>query len=121
MNIAVTIWGSRISPVFDSSGKLMITTTRHGKIESRRIVPFDPQYPAGYMRILRQNDVDVLICGAITNAHAQMIKAGDIHLVSFVTGNFDNVLALYVRDPDQMEKVLMPGAFKDTYINPDLS
>ncbi len=121
MNIAVTAWGNRISPVFDSSGTLMIATIHQNRITDRKIKSFDPQYPAGYMRILRQYDVDVLICGAITKGHAVMIQAGNVRLVSFVTGDIDTVLALYVKDPDHMAEVLMPGSFKIKYVNPDIS
>jgi predicted Fe-Mo cluster-binding NifX family protein len=121
VKIAVTVWGNRISPVFDSSGTLMIVTIEHTDIMARSIISFDPQYPVSYMRILRQYEVDVLICGAITKGHSAMLKAGGICLVSFVTGSVDSVLGLYVNAPDQIGAVLMPGALHQPYTNSNAS
>lgn len=110
MNIAVTVWGNRVSPVFDSSRNLMITSIEECAVAGREFKPFNPKDPTDFMQTFHQNQIDVLICGAITQTQSSMIEADSIRLISFVTGFADDILASYIENPDQISLFNMPGA-----------
>ncbi len=69
MKIALTIWGNRISPVFDSSRTLLIVDIKNSKITNRVFHRFDPRTIESTITILRNHKIDVMICGAISNIH----------------------------------------------------
>jgi hypothetical protein len=46
MNIAITIWGNRISPVFDASKTLLIVKIDNGEIVDQVIIDFQACSPS---------------------------------------------------------------------------
>ena len=109
MNIAITVWGNRISPVFDVAGTLLI-----GQIENRKLVKkdwtsFTPGKVEDLLQVLNKMSVRVLICGAISTEPAERIIAGDIKLISFVSGNAHELLEAFTKNLSVQKTFLMPG------------
>ena len=52
MNIAMTVWGDRVSPVLDCARTLLVAEVEHGRILSRSYQRFDADSLAVMMRIL---------------------------------------------------------------------
>ncbi|MCP3873423.1 MAG: dinitrogenase iron-molybdenum cofactor biosynthesis domain-containing protein [Desulfobacteraceae bacterium] len=118
MKIAITIWGNRISPVFESATTLMIADMEKSIITNRIFKEFSqkkilPQT----LSIFKKYQVGILICGAITDAHSQKIEQSGIKLISFITGNADKVLAAYIKDRHRIFDFLMPGMMSDSVLN----
>ena len=110
VNIAMTIWGNRISPVFDSASTLMIAHVEGSKITQREIKSFDPKVSSQITSILNEYNVDALICGAITDVYSKPIEQSGVKLISFISGNADKVLGSYINTPGRILDFLMPGA-----------
>ncbi len=117
MKIAITIWGNRISPVFDSANTLMIAQVDNSKIVSRIIEDFNPTITTQIASVLKNYLIDVLICGAITEFQSEIIEQGGIKLVSFVSGDTEKVLASYVKEPHLIANFLMPGIITDSILS----
>ena len=92
MKTALTVWGKRISPVFDSARTLLVAEIKNGKVASRRYEPFDPERPWRLADRLTEQNIEVLICGAISELPANIIETAGIQLISFVTGQADEIL-----------------------------
>jgi len=109
MKIAVTIWGKRISPVFDSSRMLLVVEIKDKKIIDRKFLAFNPDRPSHLLALLIELDISVLVCGAVSLMPANFIEAGGIKLIPFITGNAEEVITLYAKDADLIPTFLMPG------------
>ncbi|WP_022669186.1 NifB/NifX family molybdenum-iron cluster-binding protein [Desulfospira joergensenii] len=109
MRLAVTIWGNRISPVFDAARTLLIADIQNGVIRKKTYKTIEPLPPADLVRLLKQMDVSTLICGAISTGPADLITAHDIRLVSFVTGNAMTILDDFAAQESIHRDHMMPG------------
>ncbi len=109
MKVAVTIWGKRISPVFDSSRMLLIVEIKDREIIDRKFIAFNPDRPSHLLALLIELDISVLICGAVSQMPANFIEAGGIKLIPFITGNAEEIITLYAKDADLIPTFLMPG------------
>jgi len=107
--IAIAMWRLRISPVFDTTGKLLIVDAVNGR-EMRRAEQ-DIHELSMQKRVdrLAELDVDVLLCGAISRQLAGMVAASGIRLVPLLTGDAESVLRWYLAGKPFDSRFLMPG------------
>lgn len=109
MIIGLTLWGERISPVFDSSHMLLVTDVQNSKIVKKRYEPFDPVVPFLLSKRLKELEIEVLICGAISIEPANLIESTGIKLIPFISGTVDTVLESYLNGEKLALKFIMPG------------
>lgn len=109
MKVAVTVWEERISPVFDASRRLLIADIEDHRITNRSTLLFDPALPAKLASMLKDIDVPVLICGAVSRVPASIISAAGVTLIPFITGDVDRVLTAYARGTSLIPTFVMPG------------
>jgi predicted Fe-Mo cluster-binding NifX family protein len=109
MKMALTVWGNRISPVFDAAHMLLVVEIENTEIISRRYEPFYPELPARLAVRLEEMNVAVLICGAISEMPANILEANGIKLIPFITGDAGEVIDAYAKDVSIMPAFLMPG------------
>ena len=67
MKIAITIWGNRISPVFDAATKLLVVEISSDEIVNQTIRTFQAAKFNLFQQLLVEMDSQLLICGAICN------------------------------------------------------
>lgn len=109
MKVAVTVWEERISPVFDASRRLLIAEIENHRITNRSTFIFDPAMPANLASMLKDLDVPVLICGAVSQVPASIIAAAGVTLIPFITGDVDRVLTAYAKGTSLAPTFVMPG------------
>jgi predicted Fe-Mo cluster-binding NifX family protein len=109
MKVAVTIWGERVSPLFDASRRLLIVEIENACIKERTHMIFDPERPSDLARSMAALGVKVLICGAVSQVPAKIIVAGGITLIPFITGEVNNVIAAYAKGDPIASAFAMPG------------
>ncbi len=108
MKVAMTIWGNRISPVFDSAQTIVLAEIEQGTVVSEKR-EFLPRLVASRLaRMVSETGIDTLICGAISERPAQIIQESGIELLAFVGGNADNFLAAYAAGKP-LDSYMMPG------------
>ncbi len=108
MNIAITVWQNRISPVFDSAQALLIVQTREAVIVDAVIKDCQASMLHKFIQLLQKQKVNVLICGALCERPATLLENHGIEVISFMTGEADKVLEGYLRGND-MSDFSMPG------------
>lgn len=109
LKTAVTVWGNRVSPVFDAAGTLLIARIRDRRIVHKQYLAFDPKKTDDLILLLQKMQVDVLVCGAISTKPAARIVENNIKLISFVTGNAQNLLETFARKQNIEKRFMMPG------------
>ncbi len=108
MKIAITVWGNRISPVFDSAQTLLVAEIRQKKVVNRQIELFQAGVFSRFIELLTELKIEVLICGALSDESAAMLAANEIEVIPFITGKAEVVLSLYVKGMD-LADFTMPG------------
>ncbi len=108
MNVAITVWGNRISPVFDSAQTLLIAEILDDQVVDRKIELFQPTMFNRCLNLLEELDVRVLICGALCEGPVRLLESHDVEVIPFVTGEAEKILECYVQGKDLAE-FAMPG------------
>ncbi len=109
MKVALTVWGKRISPVFDSAQMLLISEIENSKVINRTYKTFNPESSHQLAGLLNKQKVSVLICGAISEVPANLIEACGIKLIPFISGTVDDILQSYAQSNSILPTYLMPG------------
>lgn len=106
--IAIPIWIGRVSPVFDVAERLLIVDIKNKKECSRFETKINEEsFPAKSIR-LKELDIDILICGAISMSLFYMIANVDIHVIPWISGGAEDVLKAFL--DDKLFQFLMPGS-----------
>jgi predicted Fe-Mo cluster-binding NifX family protein len=113
MKVAVTIWGNRVSPVFDAAKQLLLADIQNQKITNKQYLSFDPESIDNLIRLFKKKRVNTLICGAITSLPAELIAANGIKLISFVSGEALELVDAMAQKIDIEKIYIMPGCGKD--------
>ncbi|RPH37881.1 MAG: dinitrogenase iron-molybdenum cofactor biosynthesis domain-containing protein [Desulfobulbaceae bacterium] len=108
MNIAMTVWGDRVSPVLDCARTLLVAEIDQDQIVNRRYQHFEAESLANMLRFLVQSGVKVLVCGAVSQEPAHCIEDLGIELLPFVAGDVETILAVLVRG-GSVAAFAMPG------------
>jgi predicted Fe-Mo cluster-binding NifX family protein len=109
MKIAIPIWNDSVSNVFDFAGKLLLVDIKNGKQISQSEVSLQAESLPERAGRLRDLGVNVLVCGAISQALANMVTASGIQVLPYVTGRFDDVLQAYLTGQLMQPQFTMPG------------
>ncbi len=106
--IAITVWQDRISPVFDSSQWLQVFDASGESVDSR-LEHIGDQSPLARVERLKDLDVDILICGAITRSlHMALVSSG-MDVYPFVCGDVNTVLHDLLQNRKIDSRFAMPG------------
>jgi len=112
LKIAITVWGNRVSPVFDAASTLFIAELGNRMILKKEYVSFKPERLSDFIKLLKSTGVSILICGAISTKPADLIVENDIKLISFVTGNALKLLDSFACKQTLEKTFMMPGCSK---------
>ena len=109
MKVALTVWENRISPLFDCSRTLLIVDIVEHTATGRRFEAFHCNSPFSRAAKLSDLKIKVLICGAVSDPFANIIKTCGIRIIPFVTGPVDEVLDAFLTGGVCDSKFRMPG------------
>ena len=100
MKIAITIWETRISPVFDSARNLLLVEADGAEIVDRKIMSFEARQFNRFLVLMMELEVKVLVCGALCEGPSKILEAHGIEVLSFLTGEAEQVLERYLQGRD---------------------
>ena len=109
VRIAITVWQSRVSPVFDTAGKVLVLDIGNGRELHRVEQSIHGLSMQKRVDRLVELDVDVLVCGAISRQLADMLAASGIKVIPWIKGDVDKVLHWYFTGKPMDLNFLMPG------------
>ena len=111
MRIAIPIYNDSVSNVFDFAHRLLLVEIENGKEVNRFEVALESQLLPQRASQLKSLEVDVLVCGAISQVLANMVTASGIQLLPYVTGQVNDVLRAYLAGQLVKPEFTMPGCW----------
>ena len=110
MRLAVAVWGSEVSPVFDFAHRIIVVQCDEPHEKERYQYEFPDESMSSRAERLRELGVNVLICGAISNPLAKMVRGLGIILIPWKCGLVEEVLIAYFSETLDNPRFWMPGA-----------
>lgn len=110
MRIAIPVWSGRVSNVFDFAHRLLLVNIQEGQETDRREIAIEQDLPVSRAALLSRHSVDLLICGAISRALAELVATAGIKVMPSVTGPVEDVLAAYLNGRPLDPRFLLPGS-----------
>ena len=92
MKIAVPRFGERVAPCFEYSATIAIFVIHRKKIVDQIDFVLQSTRALDRIRLLKDQEVDVLICGGIENRFEDVVKANDIRVISWVVGDVETLV-----------------------------
>ncbi|MFC1676175.1 NifB/NifX family molybdenum-iron cluster-binding protein [Planctomycetota bacterium] len=111
MKIAIPIYNDSVSNVFDFATRLLLVEIENGKEANRSEVALESQLLPQRTDKLKNLEVDVLVCGAISRVLANMVATSGIQVLPYVTGSIDDVLQAYLAGQLVKPEFVMPGCW----------
>jgi predicted Fe-Mo cluster-binding NifX family protein len=108
MKVAMTIWGNRISPVFDASQKLLVVEVEDGKIAEEAVFSIEPGRFDRFEELVRELKIELLLCGAVCNLGLDRLSSLGIEVVPFLTGEVSQILTKWLLG-EEVSEFAMPG------------
>ncbi len=109
MKVALPVWNSRISPLFDVARRVVLAELDGGKEAARREEAISEAFPPRKVSRLQELGVQVLICGGITWQLAQLVEASGIKLIPCVAGSVSEVLEACLAGNLSSSRFFIPG------------
>ena len=109
MRVAIPIWGDRISPVLDVARELLVIDVEQGLETGRRVLPLHGNSLSERVACLKENDINCLLCGAVSNIFLNHLSANDLEVNPWLMGRADDVLQAYVQGRLSESRYAMPG------------
>ena len=109
VRVAIPIFRSRVSPVFDSSTRVMLVDIEHNKEIERSEIYLDELSMTERVTILQKLKVKTIICSGISDMLQNMLQSVKINLITGVAGEIDQVVAAYLSKRLNEPQFHMPG------------
>jgi predicted Fe-Mo cluster-binding NifX family protein len=109
MRWGVTVWNGRVSPLFDSAGRLETVDVENGSITSKQEHSLPPDDLLAKVNRLSELGVEALVCGAVSRPLAEMIAERGIRLIPFVAGDVAEIVGFLLAGKLLRPDFAMPG------------
>ena len=109
MKIALTEWQGRISPVFDVAVQAKIYETVDMSSKLIKEIDFADYSGEERIQVLSNEGIDRLICGAISDHLERFALMNNIQVISFISGEVDEVLNHFKEQRCNRTVFNMPG------------
>ena len=97
MKVAIPRFHERVAPCFEYSATIAIFTIEGGKVVSQRDFALQSRVALDRVRLLRDQDVDVLICGGVQDTFEDLVKARGVKVISWVSGDVEELLSRFIK------------------------
>ncbi len=97
MKVAMPRFGESVAPCFGYSAAITIFTIKRRRVVDQ--IDFCLQSPdtLDRVRLLRDQQVEALICGGLEEPLENMLRATRIRVISWVSGRVDDLLDSFIR------------------------
>ena len=95
--IAIPRFGELIAPCFEYSATVALFVVAEGRVIEQRDFVLQSRRELDRIRLLRDQEVDTLICGGVQDRFEDLIRAHGIRVVSWVSGSVEELLESFLR------------------------
>ena len=107
--VAIPIFRSRVSPVFDSCLQLLVVDVEEDRQTSRTQLYLDQLSPSQRLDVLRRAGVTTVICGGISEVFHHMLNSAGIRTITGIAGEIEEVITAFLADRLDQAYFYMPG------------
>lgn len=104
MKVAMPRLGTSVAPCFEYSATFAVFTIEEGEVLSQVDFPLQSREPLDRVRLLRDQEIDMVICGGVGEKYEALLRASGIQVISWVTGTVEDLLRMFLRGQ------LVPGS-----------
>ena len=97
MKVAIPRMGETVAPCFEYCTTMAVFTTAGAQVLEQADYPLRSREALDRVRLLRDRNVDAVICGGIQGFYEDVLEANGFEVVSWVSGLVEELLALYLR------------------------
>ncbi|MBW2257079.1 MAG: NifB/NifX family molybdenum-iron cluster-binding protein [Deltaproteobacteria bacterium] len=97
MKVALPRFGKYVAPCFEHTATICIFAVNEGRIGKQTDFTLTSEESLDRVRLLKDQGVDVLICGGIQDRFQAMVEGLGILVISWVSGSVSELLDLFVR------------------------
>jgi predicted Fe-Mo cluster-binding NifX family protein len=108
MKIAIPVWNNCVSSAFDFANRLLLIDIKNGSETNRTEISLEKEPIPQKAGRLKNLEVDVLICGAISRSLAFQVTSLGIEVLPYVLGPVDEILKAYLTDQLGQPRFAMP-------------
>lgn len=98
MRVAIPHHEGEVAPCFEYSAHFTIFSVTRNKVGTQTDFTLKSQKELDRVRLLRDQEVTVLICSGIQDAFEGLLLASGIRVLSWVSGTVSEVLGLFLED-----------------------
>jgi len=109
VRVAIPIFRSRVSPVFDSCTRVLLVDIEDNQEIDRREIYLDELSLTERVTILQKSRVKTIICSGISDILQNMLQGVKIYLITGVAGDVEQVVAAYLSERLKEPRFQMPG------------
>ena len=97
MKVAIPRMGESVAPCFEYCATMAIFTVGEKAVTEQIDFPLRSREPFDRVRLLRDQEVDTIICGGVQDHYEDALRASGIKVISWVSGSVDDLLGLFLR------------------------
>jgi len=109
VKIGIPIWNERISPVMDTASTLLVVELDGDREISRTHINLENSSIWKRILLIRDSEIDVLICGAISRPFLDGLRRSRIQVLFGIMGKVQDVLDAFLEGRLFHPKFFMPG------------
>ena len=109
MRIGIPIWEGRVSPVFDVARTLLIVDLAKNRETTRNLFALEGNPLPARAVFLQRNGVDVILCGAVSDAFLQLLVINSIRVYPWLSGDAEEILSAFLKGAINQPRYIMPG------------
>jgi predicted Fe-Mo cluster-binding NifX family protein len=95
--VAIPRFGETVAPCFEFSATVAIFSITDGKVIGQTDFVLNTQRALDRVRLLRDQEVDTLVCGGVQDRVEDIIRAAGIQVISWVSGSVEELLESLLR------------------------
>lgn len=109
VRVAIPIFRSRVSPVFDSCTRVLLVDIEHNQEIERSEIYLDGLSLTERTTVLQKTSVETIICSGISDMFQSMLQGIKICLITGIAGEVDRVVSAYLSKRLNEPQFFMPG------------
>ena len=97
MRVAIPRMGEMVAPCFEYCATMAIFTIAANRVVDQIDFPLRSRDPFDRVRLLRDQEVNTLICGGMQDIFEDLVRASGFEVISWVSGPVEDLLNMYLR------------------------
>jgi predicted Fe-Mo cluster-binding NifX family protein len=89
--------GELVAPCFEHCATMAVFQVEAGGGLEQTDYPLRSREPFDRVRLLRDREVDCVICGAVQDLYEDVLRTTGLEVISWVSGFVEDLLAMYLR------------------------